>query len=79
MIQNVAEFQLKPQFPNLTTRCHLNHNQHIVYKYIYILYMASSLVGFLFSALVAVLWRIRPNEIGKIKLGHKCVFATYRT
>lgn len=36
----------------------------------------SSLMGILFSALVAVLWRIRPNEIGgrkKIKLGHKCV------
>lgn len=58
-----AGFQVMLQFSTLTTRCHLYYKEH----------MASSLMGILFSALVPVLWRIRPNEIGKIKLGHKCV------
>lgn len=51
------------QFPTLTSRCHLHHNQ----------LMTSSLMDILFSALVAVLRRVRPKEIEKPKAGHYCV------
>lgn len=61
----LTRVEVKLQFSAAATRCRLHHKEH----------MASSLMGILFSALVAVLWRIRPNEIGgkKIKLGRKCV------
>lgn len=49
-----ARVEVKLQFSASATRCRLHHKEH----------MASSLMGILFSALVAVLWRIRPNEIG---------------
>lgn len=60
----LAVCQAALQFSALTTRCHLYHKEPI---------WLQALIGILFSALVAVLWRVRPNGIGKIKLGHKCV------